>query len=326
MSPRASAPAQRRIALRCDGDERIGAGHVARCLPLAGAFSARGHEAVLVGNYTGLAAWMIAGAGVRADRPSLTSTGVRASDWDAAVFDSYDLDAEELCSVACKLPSAFMAEAVRCPTAGVHIDYHPGHRPRSDTAAALAGPAYTPVDPRFAEHRRARDGAVRAALVTVGGSAAAHRIVSPVISALRGALPGVRIHVASGALHGAAAEDLVEMPYPASLLDGIDEIDIAVTAAGLTASELAAAGIPSVLVAVAPNQERVVRGFAAARAGIPVLADDPPQVLMDAVARLADPAERARLAAAAPALVDGRGAARAAAGLERRWGWTRPGG
>ena len=49
------------LAIRCDGDETVGAGHVARCLPLASAFAERGWDVRFCGTYAGLPERMVAG-------------------------------------------------------------------------------------------------------------------------------------------------------------------------------------------------------------------------------------------------------------------------
>jgi spore coat polysaccharide biosynthesis predicted glycosyltransferase SpsG len=211
-----------------------------------------------------------------------------------------------------------MADGRRCPDAGVHIDYHADRVGEVATARLLPGPAYTPIDPAFAAYRRDRTGPVRDALVTIGGAHATRRLVGPAIAALRSVFPGVRIHVASGAAEP-DAQDVLALPFPSSLLDVIGDIDVAVSAAGLTASELACAGVPSVLVPAASNQLRVTAGFGAAGAALIVEPDAPESSLAIAVARLADPKVRADLADAGPALVDGHGAARVAAALKERW-------
>ena len=48
------------VALRCDGDERVGAGHVGRCLPIALALRRVGHD-VFVGSYGGVAERLLVG-------------------------------------------------------------------------------------------------------------------------------------------------------------------------------------------------------------------------------------------------------------------------
>ncbi len=159
---------------------------------------------------------------------------------------------------------------------------------------------------------------MRGALVTVGASRAARGLAAPAVSALRAAFPGTPVWVASGAAVP-AQDGVATLPYPGSLLDVVGAVDVAVSAAGLTAYELACAGVPAVLVGAAANQRRVLDGFRAARAALTVEAGNDAGALASAVARLREPELRAALSAAGRELVDGRGAARAAAALEERW-------
>jgi len=310
------APA-RRVALRCDGDEEVGAGHVARCLPLATALAQRGWDAVFVGGFDGLARWMLDRSGQTTVCAQDGPAGLRAQDWSAAVVDGYGFDEAQLCALAGSLPVAFVGEAARCPGMGIHLDYHAGARFDAEATDVLTGPRYAPIDPRFAAARSDRT-EVRAALVTVGGSRAARTLVAPAVDALRATFPQACIWVASGAEIG-NREGVAALAFPSSLLDVIADVDVAVSAAGLTAYELAAAGVASVLVAAAANQQPVIDGFEQAHAALTVAAGAPQADLRTAVGRLRDPALRASLSAAGRRLVDGRGAARAAAALEERW-------
>lgn len=307
-----------RVAFRCDGDEEIGAGHVARCLPIATAFAGLGWSPVFVGRFAGLARWLLNRAQLPTAPAQDGPAGLRAAEWTAAVVDGYAFAEDDLCALARSLPVAFVGEAARCPDAGVHLAYHPaGSGTAPPKADVLAGPRYAPVDPRFAAESWDR-GEVRGALVTVGGSREAHTLAAPAVAALRATFPQARIWVASGA-EVPAGDGVTALAFPGSLLDVIGEVDVAVSAAGLTAYELASAGVAAVLVAVAPNQQPVIDGFRRAQAALTVSADDGPEALARAVERLGDPDLRAALSAAGRDLVDGRGAARVAAALDERW-------
>jgi len=256
------------LAIRCDGDARVGAGHVARCRPLARAFGDRGWEVRFDGRFEGLAARMLDGW------PRGRLAGA-----DAAVLDSYERQAVP------EVPLATIGEAVRYPGA-VWIDYHLDRLGQAPAATLLPGPAYAPVEPAFAGAGRALPDP-RDALVTVGASAAARAAVPDLVAAVRRSFPGVRVRVADGSF---------------ALVDVAGEVDLAVTGGGMTAYELASAGIPMVIVQLADNQRRVVEGClreGIAVASVPELVTGPNRRGME--------------------LFDGRGAARAAAALEQRW-------
>ncbi len=304
------------VAVRCDGDERIGAGHVARCLPLAVALAQRGWSAVFVGRYSGLAAWLIDAAGVATQAPEAAAPcGVDPARWDAAIVDDYGLAPAEICELAAGLPVTTLGEAPRCPRAGVLVDYHLDRAGEAPTETELPGPAYAPLDPAIAGARRERP-TVERVLVAVGGGEAGRALVTGVAEEVRQAFPAARLTVGSGVeVDGADV-----LPFPGGLRQAIADCDIAVSGAGLTAYELACAGVPAVLVEIASNQRRVVVGSVAAGTALAISAGGKwrPE-LAGALGRLARPEVRDALATAGMAAFDGAGAARAAAALERRW-------
>ena len=305
------------IAFRCDGDETIGSGHVARCAPLAEAFAARGWRPGFLGRYAGLAEWMLGERGLEVAPPAEGApAGVSHSEgWDAALVDSYDVAEDELCELARALPLVTLAEAQRCPSDGTLLDYHLDRRGDTLGARLLPGPAYAPLDPAVLRARRDRSDVGRV-LVAVGGSAGAREFVEGVVQAVRDAFPGAQILVASG-VQVAGTEQL---PFPGSLTAAMAECDLAVSTAGLTAYELACAGIPAVVFGVADNQRRVIRGVEAAGIALAVdVSPDPLAEIRSRLDRMRDAELRTRLAAAGAALFDGAGAPRSAATLERIW-------
>src|ERR1700736_599185 len=98
MSPTSVIRTARRVAFRCDGDAEIGAGHVGRCLPLAGAFAELDWDVGFVGEYEGLARWLIDRAGVPTQPPDPgLPCGLDAADLDAAIVDSYAIGSSAIC-------------------------------------------------------------------------------------------------------------------------------------------------------------------------------------------------------------------------------------
>lgn len=312
--PTRSSNARLRVSVRCDGDELAGAGHVARCLPLAQALRAHGWEPVLVGRYAGLAEWLRARAELETQPPVPgRACGLDPAEWDAAIVDLYGLPEGELCALAGELKVATLAEASRCAEAGWWIDYHLDRAGASASARELPGPAYAPLEPRLPALRRDPGREVRIALVTTGGSEAAQRIAHGAAAALRAVFPNARVLTGPGL---PVSDGVEALAFPGTLLDAIAKADVAVSAAGLTAYELACAGVPAVLVGAAANQHRVLNG--SRETGTALVAEER-HPLATAVARLADPAERARIAASGIAHFDGAGAARTAAMLDRAW-------
>jgi hypothetical protein len=252
------------LAIRCDGDGKVGAGHVARCLPLGRAFAERGWEVRFAGSFGGFAERLLG------DFPRGPVEGA-----DAVIVDSYEEQALP------DVPLATIGEAVRYPGA-VWIDYHLDRLHDEPTATELPGPRFAPVDPRFAGTGRARD-PIERVLVTVGASEAARTV-----------LPDLEEQAAR------VGEVVVAQGTP--LLELVGEVDAAVCGGGMSAYELASAGLPLAIVQLADNQRRVVDGMLRER------------VAVHAAHELVGGRNARGLE-----LFDGKGAERAAEALESRW-------
>jgi spore coat polysaccharide biosynthesis predicted glycosyltransferase SpsG/RimJ/RimL family protein N-acetyltransferase len=271
------------VALRCDGDERVGAGHVGRCLPIALALRRAGCDALFVGRYGGVAAALLAAV----DLPTVPAAGTPAGLPDeagAAVIDHYDIDDEAVARAAAARAVVALRDA-RAPHAvgpARVLDYH-----LDATGDGLLGPDFAPVDPRFAAARRLERASGRA-LVALGGSGAGADALPALV---RGLLESTDLHVdVAGAL---APERHPRVRHAGALTGLAGELaacDLLVCGAGVTAYEAACAGVPAVLVVLAGNQRRVGDAFAAA--GLFAVLDGPPS------------------RDDGPALVDGYGAAR----------------
>lgn len=314
--PRAAVPirdqaeTRPRLAVRCDGSAEKGAGHVARCIPLARAFSRRGWSVTFVGRYGDLAAWLLDRAGQPTKPPEAGPCGVTPERWEAAIVDSYDVASHEVCELAGRLPVATLAEARRCEELGVLIDYHLDRIGERPGPRLLPGPAYAPLDPAFAGAGRA-GAEIRAVLITVGGSQPALTHLPGLRAMARDAFPDAQQLVPRAARDG-------EMVALSEVVPGVDA---AVTAAGVTAYELACAGVPYVAVGIAANQRRVLEGLRSA--GLAPCVDLDAGESLDAVGmaleRLRDPAARRSLSELGRTTFDGHGAERAMSGLLERW-------
>lgn len=317
------SPSSGRLAFHCDGNEQVGAGHVARCVPLAAAFEQRGWSVRFVGDYGGLASWLLERAGIAVGPPDPDSPcGIAVAECDAAVVDSYLLAPESICELAAAVPVVTLGEANRCPTSGILIDYH---LDRADAAEAdlLAGPSFAPLDPAFAGAGRA-GAEVRRMLVTLGGSLPARRLLAQLIPSASAAFPDAEIVIAGEAPQMpalAAPPRLATLPWPTALVDVVPSIDLAITAAGLTAYELACAGIPQVAIAIVANQRRVVAGLRNSSLApcLDLTEGDSVEDLPGILEGLRDPAVRRRLADRGRRAFDGGGALRAVDALAKRF-------
>jgi spore coat polysaccharide biosynthesis predicted glycosyltransferase SpsG/RimJ/RimL family protein N-acetyltransferase len=290
------------IAFRCDGDDRVGAGHVARCVQLARAFEAAGEAVLMCGIYQGIAADLVG------DLP--TAPAAIPDEAGAVVVDSYEIPAARIESLARRLPVAVVEDGAAAPAVTAVLAYHLDATERTaipEGTVAVLGPDYAPIRPGCVCARRARG--LDQGLVTVGGGSAGEHLISAAADALGEVVADVCVVCPGRAV------------APDEMLELIAAADVAVSAAGSTPYELACAGVPSVLVAVADNQLPIAREFD--RAGVALGLGDLTG-LSDAVARLVDPALRERLATAGPATVDGYGAFRARDALLAAFAGRRP--
>lgn len=198
-------------------------------------------------------------------------------------------------------------------------------------ALLLLGPSHAPL------RREVRDAAAAvkalltertALLVTFGGSDPLG-LTGPVIERLAPALPdGVQLDVAVGgaATNADAVERMArrfgdrvrphrDTPRMGALMAASG---LAVSAAGTTTAELAAIGVPAVLVTIADNQMEAARQSAGLGWCVLVdgrAADAADRIAEAALALWADPPRRAAMAERLAGIVDGQGAARIARAL-----------
>jgi spore coat polysaccharide biosynthesis predicted glycosyltransferase SpsG len=281
--------------------------------------------------------------------------GVARASFDAAVIDSYELPSIEICELARELPLATLAEANRCSDTGVLVDYHLDRGGEQPGKRLLPGPTYAPIDPIFAKLRRATRASVECVLITLGASAEASwpsagatgpgvgsspstSVTGPggdsspstsagapgknlelALTAVRDTFPDARI--LTTARTPIAGSNIQQLPFPSLLSEVLDTVDVAVSAAGLSAYELACAGVPALLLPIAANQRRVAQACAAA--GMAYVVDpqtaDPLSGMREALDALRDPAARSAISKRGTRLFDGQGAARTARSLRERW-------
>ncbi len=214
----------------------------------------------------------------------------------------------------------------------------------------LCGPSFTLLRGQFhraaeadfssgqIDYSRPRGGGERwRVLVTMGGADAANgtSAVLQSLAAIR-RLP-LEVDVALGANnpHGDSIRELATtLPLAIRIEQNVGDMaawmrrgDLAIAAAGSTAYELAACGVPAILVVAAPNQSPVARGMAEAGAALNLggLEQFSPALLSEWTQRLlADGNRRRALAETGRRLVDGRGAERVAQILWERSLQVRP--
>ncbi|UPT74524.1 MAG: GNAT family N-acetyltransferase [Elusimicrobiota bacterium] len=298
------------LVVRADAGPRIGSGHLLRGLALALAWKKLGGKAAVAGERTAahderLAALGIEGRPASADSPAPGGwLAVDGYDFDPAYLDAAKSRAKLLVVDDHGHRPRLSPDVVLNPNAGCEdFPYAP-----SD-ALVLAGPRWALLRPEFAAEpvRRAR-GKKPKVLVTLGG-ADADNVTEAVLTSLapmKGEIDVVCV-VGPDNPHGERLKTLAS-----DLRRGVSDLralmldcDAAVVAGGVTSLECAAAALPAVVIAVADNQKRQAKGLAAAGAAVEASASDAADALRSVLAT-------SRMGAAGRALVDGKGAERAA--------------
>jgi spore coat polysaccharide biosynthesis predicted glycosyltransferase SpsG len=276
------------IAVVADGGPAAGLGHLGRSTAIAAALRARGLEVTCCAYG--------ASAPVRIDGVEWTPG---TASGDLLVLDSYTMPAAERDALAAGSPLVSMHDhGGRPPGAAlvVTVGGEPGPR-------TLAGLRYAPLRaPFWGLPPRAVAAEARRVLVTTGG----------------GALQDAGVAIAREATAAFAEVALVRGPYaefeapdgvelidaPPVLLEHLLAADVVITAAGQTALESAATGAATVAIPFVDNQRRQAARLAGAGAAV---AAEP-----DAAVAAAASLDRAALARAGQAAIDGYGALRIA--------------
>jgi UDP-2,4-diacetamido-2,4,6-trideoxy-beta-L-altropyranose hydrolase len=200
----------------------------------------------------------------------------------------------------------------------------------------LAGPAFALLRAQFVKERaaslqRRRAATLKRLLISMGGMDTSD-VTSAVLGGLNiceGLAPSLEIVIAMGSHSPALAkvqQTARALPWCTKVLVDVDDMaslmrdsDLAIGAAGSTALERCCVGLPSIVVALAPNQERILQSLQDAGA---VIAVNPPSgpdgdgsfkaALAQAVAVTRTPWQLRELSDRSAALVDGLGTERVA--------------
>ncbi len=277
------------IFIRADANEKIGTGHVMRCMAIADAMKQCGQQVcfliadkegsrllkdrnqeylVLNTDYTAL----------EEELPVLRRI-FREKRPDFLLVDSYYATPEYFREIRKDVPTGLLDDGVLTGyPVDVLINYNIFasdvlYRAAGETGTKyLLGPGYVPLRKEFTEvDYTVREKAERV-LITTGGSDQYNLGTKLLKSALAGPdTADLRYTVISGAFntHLNELQELANRHENVRVCSNVGnmselmrESDLAVSAGGSTMYELSAAGVPVICFSFVDNQERIVRGFA----------------------------------------------------------------
>jgi UDP-2,4-diacetamido-2,4,6-trideoxy-beta-L-altropyranose hydrolase len=293
-----------KVAVRADSSANMGTGHVMRCLAIAEALRARGAEVLfLCLELEGDVRSMIVSAGFAVETLAASANDSLIEKEDAArsmaaiarvlgradwvIVDHYAIAAQWEREVRGSTAHVFAIDDLADRRHDVDLlldqNFHLCAQARyekwvPERCRVLAGPRYALLRPQFATARSRvapREGPVRNIVVSSGGTDAGG-LTLRVIDALAAIeLGAIQVDVLLGAVAGnvehirrRAEQFGFHCHQNASVPDVFAVADLAIGAGGVTTWERACLGVPSIIVALAPNQEPGATAFGAAGYGL----------------------------------------------------------
>lgn len=325
-----------RVVLRADASRTQGTGHVMRCLTLGEELAARGHDVRLATSDLpeGWLQAAVAESGfplIESERDSMGDSPY-AADW--VVVDSYRIPATEISAVQRDTRVLAIVDSDdRGIDAALYLDQNLGATaPPARHGRTLAGADYALVRRAILEQRRPepwRFDHERPRIVSFMGGTDPLGASTAVARALISAASGAEFAIVAPEQQHAAIADVTRDHGGTTILAPTPELpalfgraDLVVTAAGTSAWDVCALGIPAVLIAVVDNQapsvaEAMRRGVALGADVVDDLGSLGDRVAPLLITLLSDEEARRDLSAACRATFDGLGPARVADRLEQ---------
>ena len=271
------------IFIRADANEKIGTGHIMRCLSLGQAFASKNQEVIFItADHRGDT--LVQNKGFRSiclnsdwtnmgDEPLVDL--ITEKNPDLVLVDSYFATENYLHSIRNSVITAYMDDMnAACWDVDYLINYNIFARKtdyslyKNKNTELLLGPSFAPLRKEFEglPHHEIKEN-ITDILVSAGG-ADPDGITLLFLHEICPHLPGVRFHFVVGVLNPRIQE--IKASAPANVVLHINEqhmselmtsCDIAVSAAGSTLYELCACGIPSITYSLADNQIVAARQF-----------------------------------------------------------------
>lgn len=311
-----------RLWIRADASRQRGLGHVMRTVALAEQAQLSGVPTThLTWDTDDLVADVLTHRGLahhRLEDPENKEWVHRLTPGDIVVFDGYDFNAADHRAAASAGAVVGAIDDLGIGDFAVEVltnaapPTKPSYRLDQKTTT-LFGPRYALVRAEFVSGVCRRDDAAARLLITLGGTSPPSTIQS-LISSVEAQDLFQRVTLIVGPAADVAVRSHQEswlriVQNPRDIAPVFRTHDAAISAAGTTAWELLALGVPTALIAIADNQQRVLELAVSKNAAIR-LRDTGEQEVIRVLTVLGNPRNRERLANSARRLVDGFGAAR----------------
>jgi UDP-2,4-diacetamido-2,4,6-trideoxy-beta-L-altropyranose hydrolase len=309
-----------RLAIRADGDARLGFGHVMRCAVLARALLDAGQALVWFSRTPqALPASLAARIEIRPMRPddedaAILLPALVQADFAGLIADWQITDAQ-LCRQLRQGGVWLALIGNHLGGAEADLTIRQGFEPalKDDPANTCAGSAHILLADGYADlPQRTIKPHVKRLLISLGGSDTP--VLGAVLDAVLQALDGLP------SLHGVDLDIRRATPLAAGLpetglLDALRAADLAILAAGTTLHEAAATGLAAIALPIAPNQLERAEQFARLGLGVsldPAAAGFASALRQQVEALMGSSALRQQFSRAGQAALDGRGAGRVA--------------
>lgn len=335
--------------IRADGNDKIGMGHICRCLSIAEALREQGEEVCFLTADDRPAA-LIQRRGfsnhilftyydeMNVELPQLVLlfSGSSAGKKPRVLIDSYFVTEFYLKNLRLTADVILLDDnknaVLPCDRLINYNLYAPllGYEKEYPASTQLLlGSSYVPLRTEFTQHKAVIRDIVQDVLLTTGGGDSCHMALSFVQKLLQEAelSQQLNIHLVCGPFcpDTEKLRELAQTHVFLQVHEGVEQMaelmaacDLAISAAGSTLYELCAVGVPTIGFYFAENQRRNMEAFAA---GTPILnagdfSQDPDGVLdflfQEIRVLRGDQALRSRISLVMQALVDGQGAKRIA--------------
>ena len=299
---------------------RRGYGHLVRCVSFARALGVRPLLAIRGGRRVKDAA-LVFGADVL---PDASPRVIRSLRPDIVIVDDPIERAARRWMAAARRAGALVVSVhdlgIGCRESDLLIDGSVTRtRPARRGKTSLTGTQFALLDPKVgqlaARHRRAAQH--RRVLIALGGGPRV-RLAGAIADAIVAVEPNAEVRIAGGFVVAprSASSKVVWIGATRGLAEELSQASAAVVAGGVSLYEACALGVPTVSMPVVTGQVPTVRAFG--RRGAVVAASfgtSPDDVARKTVSLLNDAPLRRALTERSRALVDGRGASRAAAAV-----------